>query len=1218
MPPLERIGFEATIDKVQQYLAQGAQINQTNDKIAASLRNLEQVSERVSIHSQNADARIAESKRRLQVIEEQVARARERALARVERAQARAARTDIVRKPETQANLEASARAAQLALKDVEAAGAARIASGQADVQAALRNSGNVAVVAGQQMVNAEARKARALETSGNAVRRAVIGFGPFRAAAHAASQTTAAFGRALIATTGFSNRFAVSLRFGAVALAAFSAGFTISTAAKFEDSLAKIDNLTNATRQETEDLGKAILNLSRTVPKSPDELGAAAYIILSSGIDNVKDGFEILEATARAAVGGFADVAVVARATTAILNAYGRGNINAAQATDILFAAARAGAVEFNDMAGAVGRVAPLSRQLGIEFDQLAAALATMTNAGLSAEQATTGVLGIINQLQSPSKEAEEILNRAFGNVNNGIQRLRANIAERGLIPALQEVFNLLGNNITAIENLFPEVRGLNAALFLSADAGRRYAKVLDDVQHSEGIAEKAFRRANETFNNQARLLQNQVTRAMINIGATVLPELNREIQKLTAFLDANQDGIRRLAQDILSFSTTVIVGFVKGLQTINDALRFIPNNYLLITAAIATIGIAMVAAFGPASAAFAALAGLIALIGLLKEEMASAAQSIADFTGLPGPSSGVTAGIREAKTPQQLRSELEKEGAPEWLIRRSLEELDKSQKRAAASTSSLDDQINKIAESARGGKQDLTEVSSNFNDLPLPETAKNALTLKDALSDLTISFQEAKELGIDAIQAGAQEARFVFEEADEAAFNFTKTLSKVANAFLRSEQAANRLVQALVREALEKSQQALAALTGRPTQEVAALELAIAELEAKRAQVAISIIPQIEALQDQLDALRARRDRSTRGRGREAEPREPNEQILGQVLESGLNTNLGSLGTAAGSAADALEEEEKAIQDQIEALQKQLEGYDRQGEAIQRQIDIYKTQTEILVKQAQLADKTLLTQAEQHEKLREVIAAISEQSQNYRRLSEILGEDVVPEMNEFRKAVSLAREAMAILNDPTLRQQFIPAILQSIEETNGQTSAIQRSKDAHTKNAEAVEQATGKFKDFITTIGFNFIADFNRKVNETFDNVEKKFDQSFGQVPSQAVAPDFPFQFPTIEPQQHGGLITRPTLAMLGERRLPELVLPLSNPGRSQQLIRSLPPSLSAAFRNQGRLGSLFGDLNISGGPVPREIENLVVFEVRRELSRTRRGVHNAGFRV
>ena len=78
------------------------------------------------------------------------------------------------------------------------------------------------------------------------------------------------------------------------------------------------------------------------------------------------------------------------------VINAYGKENITAARAADILVAAVKDGTAEADEFAGVLGRVVPTAATLGVAFDQVTAALAGMTLTGLGAAFGATGALAV------------------------------------------------------------------------------------------------------------------------------------------------------------------------------------------------------------------------------------------------------------------------------------------------------------------------------------------------------------------------------------------------------------------------------------------------------------------------------------------------------------------------------------------------------------------------------------------------------------------------------------------------------------------------------------------------------------------------------------------------------------------------------------------------------------------------------------------------------
>ena len=108
---------------------------------------------------------------------------------------------------------------------------------------------------------------------------------------------------RTLCPTIHFAGHSVLWIRFYATIAALAAIGAPVILAANFEDTLSKIEGLTNAPREAIEGLREEILKLSRDVAISPNELGTAAYFILSSGIDDVATSLEVLEFAAKASV---------------------------------------------------------------------------------------------------------------------------------------------------------------------------------------------------------------------------------------------------------------------------------------------------------------------------------------------------------------------------------------------------------------------------------------------------------------------------------------------------------------------------------------------------------------------------------------------------------------------------------------------------------------------------------------------------------------------------------------------------------------------------------------------------------------------------------------------------------------------------------------------------------------------------------------------------
>lgn len=690
-----------------------------------------------------------------------------------------------------------------------------------------------------------------------------------------------------------------------AAGIAAIGAGIatvaSISQAAKYQDNLVKIDNLTNISTTDTEKLGKAILEMTKTIPKSADDLSAGAYELLSRDVGTATETIEILEQVAKASVGGFTDIKEVAVATAAIMNAYGKENINAKQTLDILFATVKAGGGDFKDYATDIGRVVQLARGLGVTFDQVGAGIAVLTNVGLTPSQSVTALLGILNQIASPSKEAEE----ALLSVGSSVDRLQVSIRDKGLLPTLQETISLFDKQGRAIETLFPEVRGYSGALALLAGDQAKFNRAQDITANSVGTVEDAFNKARKNLNNVATLLRNTLSRVLIELGTRALPAVTKAFEDLNIWINKNKEGIVSLIttgvtvlifqlRAILSL-TGAVVDVLSGIYSvINDLNIIVP----LAAVAMANFGKAMIWALpgGPY------IKGLLIIAGIFETLKSDPVQ---DFIDKTNKSLGIKTGDINISQ-DKIKAELSKGGTIDSVIKELAggmpgvaEALIQALKEKGVDTNlgliEFEKAIAKTDESAKRANQNLSKIPEEFR-----RGAEESAKLKEELAKLTEEFRKAAEaagtvessfdatglfasvskelqkaLKVSDFQAGQiQGANAVTSASARAASeqsNYARimgTMAEVSRQVAAGVQGAvgamNQLVSALARTALE-TQQALAdAVFARPTREVANLNLDLARNRQQNLGPTQSNDSQIRALQDKLEALNKQSERA------------------------------------------------------------------------------------------------------------------------------------------------------------------------------------------------------------------------------------------------------------------------------------------------------------------------------------------------------------------
>jgi TP901 family phage tail tape measure protein len=295
----------------------------------------------------------------------------------------------------------------------------------------------------------------------------------------------------------------------------------SVKMASTFEDSLSKITGLVGVASDQVQEWRKDILDLAPAVGKGPKELADAMFFVTSAGLRG-QDALDALKASAQAAAAGLGATENVADAVTSAINAYGSETLSAADATGILVAAVREGKASAESLAPVLGRVLPVASEMGVEFDEVAAAIAAMTRVGFSADEAATSLRATMTSLLAPTSDAE----KAFAEYGLSSEGLLKTLRDDGLLAVLKILKDTVGDNQAEMARIVPNVRALSGVLSLvgkNADAAEGVFKSLAKSGR-EDLA-RAFEDAAGTsaFKFQQALSSLKVT--MIDLGAVLLP---------------------------------------------------------------------------------------------------------------------------------------------------------------------------------------------------------------------------------------------------------------------------------------------------------------------------------------------------------------------------------------------------------------------------------------------------------------------------------------------------------------------------------------------------------------------------------------------------------------------------------------------------------------------------------------------------------------------
>lgn len=188
-------------------------------------------------------------------------------------------------------------------------------------------------------------------------------------------------------------------------AATALTAGYSVKMAGDFQQQTQTLVSGAGVSQSALEGVRKTVLNMAVTTGTSTKELDDAFFAV-NSRLGDVSKSTTTVGDAAEIAKVHMANLKTVAVAIASSMNAYAAQNLTAGQASNILGVAVERGGMSFQELASSLTTVLPKAQEAKLSFASVAAAVATMTASGQSAQQATVDLAHTISKVQSPTSQ--------------------------------------------------------------------------------------------------------------------------------------------------------------------------------------------------------------------------------------------------------------------------------------------------------------------------------------------------------------------------------------------------------------------------------------------------------------------------------------------------------------------------------------------------------------------------------------------------------------------------------------------------------------------------------------------------------------------------------------------------------------------------------------------------------------------------------------------
>jgi TP901 family phage tail tape measure protein len=360
---------------------------------------------------------------------------------------------------------------------------------------------------------------------------------------------------------------------------AAIAAPFLIGAraTAQFSTQIAEVATLVPEAVQSTEQLRRTVVDLSSEFGADRADVARGLYQAISSGATAGAEANEILRVALVTARGGVTSTTAAVNGLSTVLNSFGLQASDAEKVADALFVTVKNGRTTIDELSRFLFQAAPVASQLGISYQELNAALVTLTKQGVPTRVAFTQIRAAINGLVRDTPE----LTKAFEKYG-GAQKV---IAEQGLAKALEIARDAADGNVGTLNKLLGSIEGVGAVLGLTGDQLDEFIDQLRQQEEASGDAAAAAEKVGEAFGVTTQEAIQAVSNLLEELGTTVEPIL----QPLVAVVRDIAEGLRALIQD--NPLARFIAGFVAA---IGVALTAIGS----LIAVLAQVGIGLVIA--------------------------------------------------------------------------------------------------------------------------------------------------------------------------------------------------------------------------------------------------------------------------------------------------------------------------------------------------------------------------------------------------------------------------------------------------------------------------------------------------------------------------------------------------------------------------------------------------------------------------------------------
>lgn len=369
-------------------------------------------------------------------------------------------------------------------------------------------------------MISANMRAFVRFERLANSIYKASEGLKYFKLASGQATTAADQLNNALQRATRSTNWLAGGWKTVVTAFAGGTVIYTIVNFIKdaiksfgeFDSQLRQINTIAKETESGLANIGNTILDVSAKYGKSAEDVAKAMFAITTATIKGA-GALEVLKNAAKLAVAGNTDLEGSAQLLSRVIKAYGKSAYESSHLVDVLYKTQERGITTVRELNADLGKVVGTAAAASVSFEELNAAVATLTVRGLKTNIATTALNSLLLKLSSDTEKLNPIFQRL------GYESTSVALQQLGLAGTMQRLQQATGGTSAGLIQLGFNFRDIRAATILANDVGGQYAENLRLITDRTEVVDAATKALEEVQKSLAQQLLQVVETIRKNI---------------------------------------------------------------------------------------------------------------------------------------------------------------------------------------------------------------------------------------------------------------------------------------------------------------------------------------------------------------------------------------------------------------------------------------------------------------------------------------------------------------------------------------------------------------------------------------------------------------------------------------------------------------------------------------------------------------------------